>query len=78
MGTTQKEKAGYSRAAIARWAARAKAWEQGSAPDDLPLLTKPAAKKRREVFLFVISGAKACNPAAAEALIAALGPAGSR
>jgi uncharacterized protein YecE (DUF72 family) len=82
MGTTEKEKTGYSRAAIARWAARAKAWEQGAAPDDLPLLAKPAVKKRREVFLFVISGAKARNPAAAEALITALdtalGPAGSR
>jgi uncharacterized protein YecE (DUF72 family) len=78
MGTTQKQKEGYSRAAIARWAARAKAWEQGAAPDDLPLLASPAAKKRRDVFLFVISGAKARNPAAAEALIATLGRAGPR
>ena len=73
MGTTEKEKAGYSRAAIVRWAARAKAWEQGGAPDDLKLLTNAAVKKPRDVFLFVISGAKARNPAAAEALIAALG-----
>jgi uncharacterized protein YecE (DUF72 family) len=73
MGTVEKEQTGYSRAAIARWAARAKAWEAGVAPGDLPLVTKAAAKQRRDVFLFVISGAKARNPTAAEALIAALG-----
>jgi hypothetical protein len=73
MGTVEKEQTGFSRAAIARWAARAKAWEAGGAPGDLPLVTKAAAKQRRDVFLFVISGAKARNPAAAEALIAALG-----
>jgi hypothetical protein len=33
---------------------------------------KPAPKQKRDVFLFVISGAKARNPAAAQALIAAL------
>ena len=44
MGTTQKEKAGYSRAKIARWAARAKAWEAGGAPGDLKLLAKAAAR----------------------------------
>ena len=51
---------------------RAREWSQGGAPKDLPLLDKPAAKKPRDVFLFVISGAKATNPAAAQALIAAL------
>jgi uncharacterized protein YecE (DUF72 family) len=72
MGTSEKEKLGYSKAAIAKWAGRAKEWSQGSAPKDLPLVAKAAAKKPRDVFLFVISGAKARNPAAAEALIAAL------
>ncbi len=72
MGTVEKQKTGYSAAAIARWASRARAWEAGGAPDDLPLLAKPAAKKKRDVFLFMISGAKARNPAAAEALIATL------
>jgi uncharacterized protein YecE (DUF72 family) len=72
MGTTEKEKTGYSKAALARWAARAKRWEQGGVPDDLPLVAKAAVKKKRDVFVFIISGAKARNPAAAEALIAAL------
>jgi uncharacterized protein YecE (DUF72 family) len=72
MGTAEKEKTGYSKAAIARWAARATTWEQGGAPDDLALVAKAAAKKKRDVFVFLISGAKARNPAAAEALIAAL------
>jgi uncharacterized protein YecE (DUF72 family) len=72
MGTVEKEKTGYSKAAIARWAARAKAWGAGGVPADLACLAPPAAKKTRDVFLFVISGAKARNPAAAQALIAAL------
>jgi uncharacterized protein YecE (DUF72 family) len=72
MGTTEKEKLGYSKAAIAQWAARAREWQAGGAPKDLKLVAKPAAKKKRDVFLFVISGAKAKNPDAAKALIAAL------
>jgi uncharacterized protein YecE (DUF72 family) len=72
MGTGEKEKLGYSKAAIEKWAGRAKDWSKGGAPKDLPLLAKQAAKEPRDVFLFVISGAKAKNPAAAQALIAAL------
>ena len=72
MGTSEKEKLGYSKAAIAKWSGRAGEWAQGSVPRDLPLVAKAAAKKPRDVFLFVISGAKARNPAAAQALIAAL------
>ena len=72
MGTADKEKLGYSKAAIAQWAARAKAWGKGGVPADMKLLAKPAPKKPRDVFLFVISGAKAKNPAAAQAIIAAL------
>jgi len=72
MGTVEKEKLGYSKAAIAEWAARAKAWKAGGLPQDLPRLAPPAVKKQRDVFLFVISGAKAKNPAAAMALIHAI------
>ncbi len=72
MGTEEKEKLGYSKAAIAAWAGRAKEWAKGGVPKDLPLVAKPAEKKARDVFLFVISGAKARNPGAAQALIAAL------
>src|ERR1700679_3161550 len=72
MGTEEKEKLGYSKAAISAWAGRAKEWSKGGVPKDLPLVAKPPAKKPRDVFLFVISGAKAKNPTAAQALIAAL------
>ena len=72
MGTEEKEKLGYSKPAIAAWAGRAKEWARGGAPKDLKLVAKASDKKSRDVFLFVISGAKAKNPAAAQALIAAL------
>jgi len=76
MGTQAKEKLGYPKAALAKWAERAKAWEKGEAPKDLALLAPPASqpktKTKRDVFLFVISGAKERNPAAAQAIIAAL------
>jgi uncharacterized protein YecE (DUF72 family) len=72
MGTAEKEKLGYSKPAIAKWAARARDWQAGGVPGDFKLLAKPAAKKKRDVFAFVISGAKATNPAAAMAIIRAL------
>ena len=72
MGTQEKEKLGYSKVGVAKWAERAGEWSQGSAPKDLPLVAKAPAKMPRDVFLFVISGAKARNPAAAQAIIAAL------
>jgi uncharacterized protein YecE (DUF72 family) len=72
MGTSQKETTGYAKSAIARWAARAKIWQAGGAPDDLGLVGHAAPTAKRDVFLFMISGAKARNPAAAQALIAAL------
>ncbi len=72
MGTVEQEKLGYSKAALNKWAARAKDWSAGRAPKDFKLLAKPATAKPRDVFVFVISGAKEKNPAAAQALIAAL------
>ncbi|HEY4078004.1 MAG TPA: DUF72 domain-containing protein [Rhizomicrobium sp.] len=72
MGTQAKEKLGYSKAMIAKWAERAQRWEKGESPD-LALLAPAAPKKKRDVFFFVISGAKERNPAAAQALIAELG-----
>jgi uncharacterized protein YecE (DUF72 family) len=72
MGTAEKEKLGYSPAALKKWAARAKAWQAGEAPKELKLVAKAAPKQKRDVFLFVISGEKKKNPAAAMALIKAL------
>lgn len=72
MGTDAKEKLGYPKATLAKWAERAQAWEKGE--DARKFAVAPAApKKKRDVFLFVISGAKKKNPAAAQGIIAALG-----
>lgn len=61
---------GYGTEALERWAARAKVWAAGEEPDDLPRVEPGHAPRApREVFLFVISGAKERAPAAAMALI---------
>jgi uncharacterized protein YecE (DUF72 family) len=72
----EAEVAGYPAAELDRWAERARLWEAGAAPDDLPLLAPPAkpaaTSAARPVFVFFISGFKPRAPAAAEALIARL------
>jgi len=60
-------KTGYAPAALKTWAAHAKAFEKGETP--LPSLAKPAAKKKRDVFVYMINGAKERAPAAATALL---------
>ena len=61
---------GYSETDLDAWAKRAKTWAAGGEVDDLPRFgAKPAAKKKRDVFVFMIAGAKVRNPAAAMALI---------
>lgn len=68
--TTDEYETGYSPAALDRWAARATTWAAGGTPGDLPTFgAKPAPKKKRPVFLYMIAGAKHRNPAAAMALI---------
>lgn len=61
---------GYSGAALDTWAVRARTWVDGGAPEDLPLVAgaAPAAPKR-DVFLFMINGAKVRAPAAAMAML---------
>ena len=71
--TQEKVVTGYKPAEIKTWASRAKAWEAGGAPDDLEPMGKKAAKKKRDVFVYFISGAKVRAPAAAQALIKELG-----
>jgi uncharacterized protein YecE (DUF72 family) len=69
-GTSEKEKTGYSAKALDTWAKRARAWEAGGAPDDLKTVGgKAAAKAKRDVFIYMISGAKVRAPVAAMALI---------
>jgi uncharacterized protein YecE (DUF72 family) len=70
MGTKAQQALGYSDATLDLWAARARAWAGGIAPPGLDCV-QPAAgdAKPRDVYLYVISGHKVHNPAAAVALI---------
>lgn len=68
--TEEKNDLGYSSLDLDRWAARARLWEKGSTPEDLPQVgKKPAPKKQHPVFVYMISGAKLRCPVAAMALI---------
>ena len=71
MGTREGDFAGYTSAELDAWAARAKAWAAGEATADLAYAgdAKLRTNAPRDVFLFVISGHKVSNPAAAMALI---------
>lgn len=68
--TREEVETGYDAAGLARWADAARAWERGSMPQGLAPLG-PATKagpSARDVFLYLISGAKVRNPAGAVAL----------
>jgi len=67
--TSEEETTGYPARTLDLWAKRAQAWEQGATPDDLPLIGKAPPKAKRDVFIYMISGAKVRAPAAAMALI---------
>ncbi len=69
MGTSETESEGYAAADLDRWVQRAWHWSKGVVPDDLQrVASAPAPTVARDVFLYVISGAKIRNPAAAMAL----------
>jgi uncharacterized protein YecE (DUF72 family) len=69
----EEEPTGYPAAAIDRWADAAGMWAAGSAPADLPyVVPDPAPVTPRDVFVFMINGAKVRAPAAAQALLARL------
>jgi len=72
MGTTE-EANGYPADRIDAWAERAKAFASGSAPSDLPAISPPLSADGRDVYLYVISGFKQANPAAAMEIISRLG-----
>ncbi len=70
MGTRASRKQGYDRERLDLWAARAQKWAEGGAPSDLPRICANTPKRSgRDVYLYVIRGAKEKNPAAAMALI---------
>jgi uncharacterized protein YecE (DUF72 family) len=74
MGTGEGEEAGYATEALDRWADRARGFASGDVPEGLETVgSPPGGTSAREVFLYVISGFKARNPAAAMALIERLG-----
>lgn len=81
MGTQEDEPAGYCARDLDRWATRVKAWVSGATPDGLDVVEPPrsasgaktGAAAPRDVYLYVISGHKARNPAAAMALVERLG-----
>jgi uncharacterized protein YecE (DUF72 family) len=68
--TSEKLATGYPPAALDAWAKRAKTWAAGGIPDDPPPIAGPPPKKtKRDVFVYMISGAKLRAPAAAMALL---------
>jgi uncharacterized protein YecE (DUF72 family) len=70
MGTTDTEAAGYSNSDIDLWTQRSRIWASGGAPGGLATAgARRSGKTSREVFLYVISGFKQRNPAAAMAMI---------
>lgn len=69
MGTREDEPLGYPSGELDLWARRARAWASGALPEGLAHAGTVSAKAvPRDVFLYVISGHKARNPAAAMAL----------
>ncbi len=58
----------YGEADLGLWAQRLKAYAEGDAPDDLPVLAAPPAKAPREVYAFIIHEGKVRAPAGAMAL----------
>lgn len=73
MGTQETEPLGYSDERLDLWAERAKSWAKGGSPAGLETLAPLTGAVSRDVFLYVISGCKPRNPAAAMALIERIG-----
>ena len=61
---------GYTQVELKSWRSHAKIWESGGTPQEG--LSEPAKKRQRDVFVYMINGAKERAPAAARALLASL------
>ncbi len=69
----EAEPDGYPAAELDAWADRARSWDAGGVPADLPLAGPKAPKAAgRDVFCFIIAGDKVRAPLAAQALIGRL------
>jgi uncharacterized protein YecE (DUF72 family) len=74
MGTTEAESCGYTGETLDLWAHRTRQWASGGLADGLDTFGGVQPKVTgRDVFIYVISGFKKLNPAAAMALIDRLG-----
>lgn len=69
MGTDESHPLGYAPKALDVWAERARTYAEGGVPQDLEIVGDTPRAGPRDVFLYVISGHKVRNPAAAMALI---------
>jgi uncharacterized protein YecE (DUF72 family) len=64
---------GYDEQEIGHWAELARQWARGEAPAELDHMSaEPAPAEPRDVYLFMINGAKLRAPAAAQALLGRL------
>jgi uncharacterized protein YecE (DUF72 family) len=64
---------GYTDAELDRWARIAKSWAEGHQPHELDLISSEQPPHQpRDVYVFMISGDKVRNPAAAKAFLARL------
>ena len=75
MKTEAQQETGYPPQGIAFWADAAREWAEGRAPEGVGRVAQvaPLPVQPRDVFVFFISGAKERAPAAATALLKALG-----
>lgn len=64
-----EQPAGYSDQALDQWARHAEGWAVGAADPDGKLVTEAPPPQDRDVFVYMINGAKERAPAAAMALI---------
>lgn len=74
MGTQAEHALGYTESGLDLWARRAEAWAKGGVAEGLEEVSEQKARQaERDVYLYVISGHKVANPAAAQALIERVG-----
>ena len=71
--TSSDNEAGYDRQTVATWVARLQDLAAGQIASGLPTIGAAPPVKARDCFVYCIAGAKERNPAAAQALLAALG-----